>query len=33
MSGTEGRWWRPALQLPGLAIMIAAMLPLVVKRR
>jgi membrane-associated phospholipid phosphatase len=26
MSGTEGRWWRPALQLPGLVIMIAAML-------
>jgi membrane-associated phospholipid phosphatase len=26
MSGTEGRWWRPALQLPGLVIIIAAML-------
>lgn len=26
MSGTEGRWWRPALQLPGLVILIAAML-------
>jgi len=26
MSGTEGRWWRPALQLPGLVIWGVAML-------